>query len=60
MIDLERAVERAELTEKQVEALRLVYGEGMEQTEAGMAMGQSQPAVSQHISAAIRKIAAQM
>lgn len=57
LVDLGRAIERAELTERQAEALRLVYFEDLEQAEAGLQMGVSQQAVSQFIDTAIQKIA---
>ena len=57
MVDLENAIESADLTEKQAEAVRLVYFEDYEQAEAARKMGVTQAAVSQFISAAIRKIA---
>lgn len=57
LVDLERAIERAELTERQAEALRLVYFEDLEQAEAGVRMGVSRATVTQYISNAIRKLA---
>lgn len=56
LLDFATAVERAELTERQSEALRLVYGEGMTQVDAGKAMGVSRQAVSMHAETAIEKI----
>lgn len=46
LLDLASAVEKAELTDRQAQALRLVYGEGMTQKDAGLAMGLKQDAVS--------------
>lgn len=59
LVDLERAIERADLTERQRTALRLVYFEELTQDEAAQRMGHSQSAVSQFIRAAISKIAEQ-
>lgn len=46
LLDFAEAVERAKLTDRQAEALRLVYGEGMTQKDAGKALGIKQDAVS--------------
>lgn len=55
--DLERAIKEADLTNRQREALRLVYFERLTQKEAAQIMNVSRPAVSQFISAVITKIA---
>lgn len=56
LLDFAAAVERAALTDRQSEALRLVYGEGMTQVDAGKAMGVSQQALQAHIERAITAI----
>lgn len=60
LIDLERAINKAELTEKQRTALLLVYVEDMGQAEAARKMGVSQQAVSTYISNAVRKVAREL
>ena len=57
LIDFKQALRLADLTERQREAIRLVFYEGFEQGEARLKMNVSQQAVSQFIDAAIRKIA---
>jgi len=57
LVDFREAVRLADLTERQREAIRLVYYEGFEQGEVSQRLNVSQPAVSQFINAAIRKIA---
>lgn len=59
LLDLATAVERAKLTDRQAQALRLVYGEGMTQKDAGLAMGVSQPAVNGLLRAAESSIDAE-
>lgn len=56
LLDFDRAVVKAGLTDRQAEALRLVYGEGMTQKDAGLAMGIRQNSVSELISNAISSI----
>lgn len=56
LLDLATAVASAGLTDRQAEALRLVYGEGMTQADAGLAMGISQQALQAHIERAITAI----
>lgn len=58
IVDLETAVERAGLTDRQVEALRLVYGEDLTQAKAGERMGITREAVSLLITAATDNIQA--
>lgn len=57
LLDLATAIELAGLTEKQREALRLVYLEDFTQAEVGLRFATSQANISLHIDAAIRKIA---
>lgn len=56
LLDLASAVERARLTDRQAQALRLVYGEGLTQRDAGQALGISQQALAAHIDRAITAI----
>lgn len=56
LLDLATAVAKAKLTARQAEAMRLVYGEGMTQKDAGAAMGLKQDAVSHLIRRAIASI----
>lgn len=56
LLDLATAVTNAGLTDRQAEALRLVYGEGMTQADAGKAMGISQQALAAHVERAITAI----
>ena len=56
LVDFAIAVERASLTARQAEALRLVYVEDLTQKSAGERMGIGQDVVSAHIDAAITKI----
>lgn len=56
LVDLERAIAMAELTARQAEALRLVYGEDLTQKSAGKCMGVSQVAVKQFVDDAIARI----
>lgn len=57
LVDFKEALRLADLTERQREAIRLVYYEGLGQGETRLKMNVSQPAISQFIDAAIRKIA---
>jgi len=56
LLDFATAVKAARLTDRQAEALRLVYGEGMTQVDAGKAMGVSQPAIVALLGRAISAI----
>jgi RNA polymerase sigma factor (sigma-70 family) len=56
LTDLRKAIQMAELTGRQSEALRLVYEEDLTQEEAGRRMGVSQQAVDQHVSGAIEAV----
>jgi DNA-directed RNA polymerase specialized sigma subunit len=56
LIDLYKALELANLTERQAEALRLVYEEDLTQEEAGKLMGIGQDVVSYHVDNAIGAI----
>lgn len=56
LLDFATAVERAKLTDRQSEALRLVYGEGMTQVNAGKVMSISQQALAAHVERAITAI----
>ena len=56
LIDLEIAVTLAQLTDRQFEALRLVYGEDLTQAGAGKCMGVSQVAVKQFVDDTIARI----
>jgi DNA-directed RNA polymerase specialized sigma24 family protein len=57
LADLAEAVRLAGLTDRQRQAIELVYGEDLTQKEAGRRMGISQPAVTYHIDDAVEKIA---
>jgi DNA-directed RNA polymerase specialized sigma24 family protein len=56
LVDLRKAVQLAELTGRQSEALRLVYEEDLTQEEAGRRMGIGQDVVSYHIDRAAEAI----
>jgi RNA polymerase sigma factor (sigma-70 family) len=56
LIDLYKAIELAKLTERQAEALRLVYEEDLTQEEAGKLMGIAQQKVEFYAARAIEKI----
>lgn len=60
LLDLEAAVAKARLTDRQAEALRLVYGEGMTQKDAGLAMGIKQHTVSEILRTAESSIDAEI
>lgn len=57
LVDLERAIELAGLTERQREALRKVYEEGKTLEDAGYELGISFQAASKNINSAVKKIA---
>lgn len=57
LIDMTTAVDRAGLTDRQREALRLIFVEDLTQKAAGERMGVSQPALSMNIDSALEKIA---
>jgi predicted DNA-binding protein YlxM (UPF0122 family) len=56
LADLYKAIEMAQLTGRQSEALRLVYEEDLTQEEAGRAMGIGRRAVGYHVEDAIEAI----
>ncbi len=56
LLDFSTAVERAHLTERQAEALWLVYGEGKTQIDVGKEMGITRQVAMRHVEAAIDKI----
>jgi len=56
LLDLATAVASAGLTDRQAQALRLVYGEGMTQKDAGAAMGVSYQALQAHVTKATAAI----
>jgi predicted DNA-binding protein (UPF0251 family) len=56
LIDLKSAIELAQLTRRQSEALRLVYEEDLTQEEAGNRMGIRQDVVSYHVDNAVEAI----
>ncbi|WP_354314156.1 sigma factor-like helix-turn-helix DNA-binding protein [Sporosarcina psychrophila] len=60
LLDLATAVAKAQLTDRQAQALRLIYGEGMTQKDAGLAMGISQDNVSRLALTALTKVQAQI
>lgn len=57
LLDLHDAIELADLTDRQREAIRLVYFEDLTQVEAGKRMGVAQQNVSDPIDRAAEKIA---
>ena len=57
IMDLDNAILDAELTDRQLEAVRLYYIEGLEQKEIVHKLGISQQAISLRLSKAIEKIA---
>jgi DNA-directed RNA polymerase specialized sigma24 family protein len=56
LTDLYKAIEMAQLTGRQSEALRLVYEEDLTQEEAGRAMGVNRIVVLEHVEKAIEAI----
>ncbi|MFN2748086.1 sigma factor-like helix-turn-helix DNA-binding protein [Bacillus sp. z60-18] len=57
LLDLHKAIELADLTDRQREAIRLVYIEDLTQVEAGKRMGISQITLREYVEAATEKIA---
>jgi hypothetical protein len=57
LVDLRKAIELAQLTGRQSEALHLVYEMDLTQEEAGRAMGIAQNSVSEAVDRAIENIA---
>lgn len=57
LIDLQHAIERAGLTDKQAEALRLVYDEDLTQEMAAERLGVRREAIKRHVKVAEVKIA---
>lgn len=57
LLDLHKAIELADLTDRQREAIRLVYFEDLTQVEAGKRMGIAKQNVEAYISNAAGKIA---
>lgn len=55
-IDVMKIIDKAKLTERQKEAIELVYFEGLTQSEAAERMGISQPNVSSYIDYSLRKM----
>lgn len=55
-LDLYRAIDNAGLTERQRQAIDLVYFEGMTQEDAGKAIGLSRNSIDTHIRIGIEKI----
>ena len=56
LIDFERALQMAKLTERQTDAIRLVYDVGMTQKDAAAQMGVGQDVVSEHIRKATEEL----
>lgn len=57
LADLSTAIEMAQLTGRQAEALRLVYEEDLTQEEAGKRMGLARESIKTYVEDAIEKIA---
>jgi DNA-directed RNA polymerase specialized sigma24 family protein len=57
LTDLRKAIEMAQLTGRQSEALRLVYEEDLTQEEAGKRLGIRQDVVSYHVDRAVEAVA---
>jgi RNA polymerase sigma factor (sigma-70 family) len=57
LVDLRKAIELAQLTVRQRQAIHLVYEMDLTQEEAGRAMGIAQQNVESYLSTAIEKIA---
>lgn len=58
MLDLERAIDEAGLTARQIETLYYVYLRDMRQEDAARLMGVTQATVSELADVALRKVAA--
>jgi predicted DNA-binding protein (UPF0251 family) len=56
LVDLRKAIEMAQLTGRQSEALRLVYEEDLTQEEAGKRMGVIRESIKTYVEDAIEKI----
>jgi DNA-directed RNA polymerase specialized sigma24 family protein len=56
LVDLRKAIEMAGLTDRQRQALRLVYEEDLTQEEAGKRMGVNRIVVLEHVEKAIEAI----
>jgi len=56
LIDFERAVSLAKLTQRQAQAIKLVYGEDLTQVKAAEIMGVSQPNIKEYTNDAVEKI----
>lgn len=56
LVDLERAIAKAELTARQLEALRLVFIEDLTQKSAGERMGIARQNVKIYVDSALKKI----
>lgn len=56
LIDLHRAIELANLTARQRQALTLVYGEDLAPKDAGERLGTSRQAIEQHVEKALEEI----
>jgi predicted DNA-binding protein (UPF0251 family) len=57
LVDLRKAIDMAQLTGRQSEALRLVYEEDLTQEEAGRRMGVIRESIKTYVEDAIEKIA---
>lgn len=57
LMTLDRAIELADLTDKQREALSLYFRYDLGQEDAAQRMGISQPMITKHVGTAIKKIA---
>jgi len=57
LIDLENAKEKAKLTERQFEALQLIYEDDLTQEDAAKVLGISQQVLARHLNVATSKIA---
>lgn len=57
LVDLTTAIEKAGLTERQREALTLVYFEDLSQVEAGKRMGATKQTINRLVTVATAKVA---